>query len=161
MKITVRHENYGEIHYEENFWTGSKSITIGGTALEKISKKEFKLQDGSVATVSGGFLQGACLNINGEAIRLIPKLKWYEIVLCVLPFILAVTWGNIPAAVAIVPLVGGAIGGAIGGLFSVLALFGMRSVKPIWLKILIAIACLGVTFGICCGIGYAFLSIVS
>lgn len=158
MKQTIQHETYGEIHYEESFWTGKKSVSIGGTPLEKVSKKEFRLQDGSLVKISGNFLQGASLDINGETIRLTPKLKWYEIVLCILPFILVVTWGNIPALCAIVPIVGGAIGGAIGGLFCALGLFGIRSVKPIWLKIIIALVSLGVTFGVCCGIGYAILS---
>lgn len=161
MKVLIDDEVYGEIFYEESFWTGRKSLTINGVSLLKISKKQFRMSDGSTATVSGGFLQGACLNVNGETIRLTPKLKWYEIVLCIWPIILTLTWGNIPALCAIVPIVGGAIGGGIGGLFSVLGLYFIRSVEPLWLKIVIAIASLAITFGICCGIGYALLSALS
>ena len=161
MKQTIQHETYGEILYEESFWLGKKSLSIGGVQLEKISKKDFKLQDGSFATINGGFLQGATLTLNGETIRLTPKIKWYEIVLCVLPFLLTLIWGNVPALCAIVPLVGGAIGGAIGAIFGVAGLYGMKSVKPIWLKIIIALASLAVTFGICCGLGYALLAIIS
>lgn len=160
MKQTIQHETYGEILFEENIWTGKKSVSIGGIALEKIAKKEFKLPDGGAAIIKGGFLQGAVLSVNGEDIRLTPKIKWYEVLLCVWPFILTIVWGNVPALCAIVPIVGGAIGGAIGGVFCVLGLYGIRSVKPIWLKILIALASFGVTFGICCGIGYAILAAV-
>lgn len=158
MKQIVQDETYGEIIYEESFWLGKKSISIGGVSLERISKKEFRLQDGSTAYLSGGFLHGASLSLNDKTISLTPKVKWYEIALCILPILLTLTWGNIYELCAIVPVVGGALGGAIGGIFSVLGLYFIRSVKPIWLKIVIAIASLVITFGICSGIGYAILS---
>lgn len=158
MKTVIQHQTYGEIVYDESAWTGKKSLSIGGTQLEKISKKEFKMQDGSTVTVNGGFLQGASLSIKDETIPLMPRVKWYEIVLCILPLLLTLTWGNIPAMCAIIPIVGGAIGGGIGGLFSILGLWGMKSVKPIWLKIVIALGSFAVTFGICCGIGYAIVA---
>lgn len=161
MKETIQNETLGEILYEENFWTGKKSVAVNGVPLEKISKKEFRLQDGTTVTVSGNFLMGACLNAGGETIRLTAKIKWYEIVLCVLPFVFIITWGNVPALCALVPVVGGAIGGAIAGLMSVVGLYFMRSVKQIWLKIVIALAVFAVTFGICCGIGYALVSALS
>ncbi len=158
MNVTINHAEFGDIVYEESFWTGKKTVSINGTPLEKISKKQFRLQDGGTVTVSGNFLQGACLNLNGETIRLTPKLKWYEVVLCILPLIFTLTWGNIPALCDIVPVVGGMIGGAIGGVFSMVGLYAIRSVKPLWLKIVIGIASFALTFGICCGIGYALIS---
>ena len=161
MKQIIKHETYGEIIYEESFWTGKKTVSIGGVQLEKISKKEFKLQDGSMVYINGGFLQGASLNIKGETVRLTPKIKWYEVVLCILPFILTLTWGNIPALCAIVPVIGGALGGAIGAIFSMGGLYAMRSVESVGLKIAIAIASFAITFGICCGLGYALLSAIS
>ena len=160
MKVTVQNETYGEIVYDENFFTGKKSISMGGVPLEKVSKKEFKMQDGESVAVTGSFLGGASIFVKGQTIQLSPKVKWYEIVLCILPILLTLTWGNIPALVAIVPIVGGAIGGAIGGFFSVLGLFCMRLVKPVWLKAIIAVASLAITFGICAGIGYAILSTI-
>lgn len=161
MKQTIQHEKYGEILYEESALSGKKTISMGGVPLEKISKKEFKMQDGTTATVNGNVLTGATLNVNGETITLSSKVKWYEIVLCIFPLLLTLIWGNSTALCEIVPVVGGAIGGAIGGMFSVLGLYGIRLVKPIWLKILIALAALGVTFGICAGIGYAIISALS
>lgn len=158
MKSTIQHEAYGEIVYNESFWLGRRSISINGVKLDKISRTKFKLQDGDLALLSGNFLTGANLNIKGQIIKLTPTVKWYEILLCILPFLLTLTWGNITALCKIVPLVGGAIGGAIGGLLSVLGLYGIRSVKPIWLKIIIALVSLGATFGICAGIGYAIIS---
>ncbi len=158
MKTVIQHQTYGEIVYDESAWTGKKAISIGGTPLEKLSKKEFKMQNGTTVTANGGFLQGASLDINGEKIEVIPRIKWYEIVLCVLPFLFVVIWGNVTALCRIIPIVGGAIGGGISGLFSVLGLWGMKSVRPTWLKILIGLGSFAVTFGICLGIGYAIVS---
>lgn len=160
MKKIIQHQTYGEIVYEESAWLGKKSVSIGGIPLEKISKKEFKMQDGSTVTVNGGFLQGSTLNIQGETIELTLKIKWYEIMLCIFPLLLTLTWGNSRALCSIIPIVGGAIGGGIGGLFSMICLLCIKCVKPIWLKIIIAIAFFAVTFGICCGIGYAFFAAV-
>lgn len=158
MKQTIQHEKYGEILYNENFWTGKKSLSMNGVPLTKISKKEFQTANGVTGTVTGSFLSGACLSIGGETIRLTPKITWYEIVLCLLPFILIMIWGNVVELCLIVPVVGGAIGGAISGMLSVVSLFVMRSVKPVWAKILIGIGFVGATFGICCGIGFAIIS---
>lgn len=158
MKETIQHEKYGEIVYDENFWTGRKSLSMGGVPLTKISKKDFQTESGSIGTVKGSFLFGASLYIEGETIRLTPTVQWYEIVLAILPFILIMVWGNTVALCKIVPVVGGALGGGLSGLFSILSLFTMRSVKPIWAKILIGIAFIGGAFGICCGIGYAIIS---
>lgn len=158
MKQTIQHEKYGEILYNENFWTGKKSLSMNGAPLTKISKKEFQTANGVTGTVTGSFLSGACLSIGGETIRLTPKITWYEIVLCLLPFILIMIWGNVVELCLIVPVVGGAIGGAISGMLSVVSLFVMRSVKPVWAKILIGIGFVGATFGICCGIGFAIIS---
>ena len=141
MNVMINHAEFGDIVYEESFWTGKKSVLLT-VLLWKNIEKQFRLQDGGTVTVSGNFLQGACLNLNGETIRLTPKLKWYEVVLCILPLIFTLTWGNIPALCDIVPVVGGMIGGAIGGVFSMVGLYAIRSVKPLWLKIVIGIASL-------------------
>lgn len=160
MKEVIKHETYGEIVYNESFWLGKKSLTVNGVPAVKLSKKEFELPDGKKANLQGNFILGASILIDTELIRLTPKLKLYEIVMCVIPFILIMVWGNVVALCKIVPVVGGAIGGGISGLFSVLGLVFIKSVKPIWLKILIAIAVVGVTFGICCGIGYAIVGML-
>lgn len=160
MKVVIQHETYGEIVYEESFWVGKKTLTINGVEATKISKKEVQMPDGKTAQIQGNFLYGACLVIGAESIRLTPKIKWYEIALAILPFVLIMVWGNVVALCKIVPVVGGAIGGGISALFSILGLLLIKSVKPIWLKILIAVAVVGVTFGICCGIGYAILGVL-
>ena len=160
MKEVIQHETYGEIVYEESFWTNKKSLTVNGVSASKISKKAFQMPDGKTATVQGNFISGACLLVDSEWIRLTPKLKWYEIALAVIPFILIMVWGNVVALCQIVPVVGGAIGGGLSALFSVAGLVLIKRAKPIWLKIVIAVAVTAATFGICCGIGYAILSAI-
>lgn len=159
MKQTIQHEKYGEILYDENFWTGKKTLSINDTPLTKISKKEFQTENGTIGAIKGNFLLGANLLIDNETISLTPKIKWYEIVLCILPFILIMVWGNTIALCKIVPVVGGAIGGGLSALLSCVGLCLMRMVKPIWAKLLIGFATIAVTFGICCGIGFAIVSI--
>ncbi len=161
MKSVVQSEKYGEIVYEESFWTGKKNVNINNQPLNKINKTTFQLPDGEQATVKGNFLYGSKLFIGQETITVTPPIKWYEIVLSLLPFLLIMVWGNVVALCEIVPVVGGAIGGAVSAMLSVLNVFFIKCVRPVWLKILITVAVTGVTFGICCGIGYAIIGIAT
>lgn len=158
MKEVVKSEKYGEIVFSESFWTGRKEISINGTQLKKIDKKTFEMADGQKAILNGNFLAGAKLLIGNDSIQIMPTVKWYDIVLSCLPFLLIMIWGNVVALCQIVPVVGGAIGGGISGLTSFTNYALLRKVKPIWLKVVISIIMLGVTFGICAGIGYGILA---
>ncbi len=158
MKEIVKDEELGEITYEESFWTGKKEVYIDGARLVKLSKTAFRMQNGETAYIKGGYLQGATLLVGTRAVRLTAPVKWYEIVLSVLPFLFIMVWGNVAALCAIVPVVGGAIGGAISGAFGVLNVLIIKGVKPVWLKILISIATFAIVFLICFGIGSAILA---
>lgn len=112
-------------------------------------------------TLKGNFLSGVVLNTGSETIRLTPSIKWYEIVLSILPFILIMMWGNIVALCEIVPIVGGAIGGAVSAVCCLLNLFIIKSVRQIWLKVIISIAFLGVAFLLCYLIAIPILAALS
>ena len=56
---------------------------------------------------------------------------------------------------------GGAIGGLISGAFVVIGLFVMKSVRPIWLKIVVALLNFGVTFLLCYLVALAILSVMA
>ena len=161
MKTTIQHAELGELVYEENNWTGKKKLTQNGVELSKIDKRTFTTPNGETLTIKGNFLFGASLVYGTTETPLTSKIKWYEIVLAVLPFMLFIVWGNLPALCRIVPIVGGALGGAIGGLLVVLEIYLMRISKPLWLKIVIGVLGLGVAFGIGAGIGYAIVSAIS
>lgn len=160
MKKIIEDEDYGTIIYEESFWLGRKSLTVNGSPLRKISKKQFELTDGSTVSICGNYYSGLSLLIGSKNITIMPKLKWYELVLCIMPFILNLVWGNVVALCEIVPIIGGAIGGAICGALSFVSLYLIRTVKPTWLKIIVAFAMLGASFGICCGVAYIYLAII-
>jgi len=139
MKEYIQHPIYGKIIYNENAWTGKKTITVNGVTAQAISKKDFIIE-GQRATVKGSYLSGAKLLINGEAIQLTPSPKWYEYFLAALPIAFLLTWGNSVALCSIFPVVGGAMGGAIGGLSSVISLILMKRSRSVTYKILLGLA---------------------
>ena len=160
MENTVQHEKLGTITYEESFWTGRKSLSLNGNKLNQVSKNVFQTPDGTTITLKGNFLLGTKATVGTETIVLSPALKWYEIVLSIVPFIFIVVWGNVVTLCKIIPIIGGALGGAFCGLFIVLNLFFIKKVKNIFIKILITIGCFGLCFLICFLLGLAFLSIL-
>lgn len=163
MKKVIQNERFGEIVYEESFWTGKKSVAVNGTPLEKLSKNQFRYGEGeaqTVATVQGNTLTGAKLRLYDAVIPLTPTIKWYEIVFPVIIFVFMLVWGNVVELCLLVPVVGGVIGGVISALLACVDLFLIRMVRPVWLKALISLGMLAVTFCICWGIGAAILSAV-
>ncbi len=126
MKIVINDEKYGEITYEESFWSGKKSLSVNGTPLAKVAKTQFNYVDGEekkAFIVQGNYLKGAKLIIDGRTTQLYPPVKWYEIVLSVIGFVLVLVWGNSVTLCEILPVVGGAIGGIISALFAICNLF--------------------------------------
>ena len=98
----------------------------------------------------------------GKRICLLSQgLKWYEYVLSVLPFILILIWGNSVALCEIVPVVGGFVGGLISAVFSFLNLIILKKLKNIWLKVLVSVVTLGLTFLVCFLIALAILGAVA
>lgn len=161
MKQAIEHATLGKIEYEESFWTGKKKLYINGTPLQKQSKGVYLAPDGGSVYLEGNYLTGAFVNINSERIRLTAAVKWYEIVLSILPFILIMVWGNSAALCSIVPVIGGAIGGGISGVMCVTNLFIIKGVKPVWLKLVISIAMLVATFLLCFLIALIYLAAVN
>ena len=161
MTATLNHSFYGDITYEESFWTGKRKISINGTALDKIDKKTFAFyRDGKpvYVSISGNFLTGTKLVIENTTVSVTPPAKWYELVCSISIFVLILVWGNSVALCSIVPIVGGAIGGGISGALGVTNLFVMKSIKNVWLKLLVWLGFLIGTFLICFAIGMAIVS---
>ena len=144
MKETIQHPVYGEIIYSESLWTGKKSLKVNGADAPSVSKKEYTV-NGKSAILKGNFLIGSSLQIDGESIQLAPKLKWYEIVLAVIPFLFLVIWGNSATLCSVFPVVGGAIGGGLGGACAILSLVFMKSNKSLLVKIIIGVISIAAT----------------
>ena len=138
MKEFVQHPIYGEIVYNESFWTGKKTLTINGVCAQPVSKKEFTVE-GKKVVIIGSSLMGLKLQIDNDIVEVSPKPKWYEIVFAVLPLVFLLTWGNSIALCSIFPVVGGAIGGALGGIGSITSLLLMKNAKSLLTKLLIGI----------------------
>ena len=139
MRQTITNEVLGEIVYEESSWTGKKSLFVNGKPLDKINKNTFRLETGEYAVIKGSYLMGAKLTIGNETIKLSESVKWYEMVIAVLTFMISLVWGNSPTLVQIFPMVGGAIGGVLSCAGGLLSLVCMKKVKNPLVKILIGL----------------------
>ena len=157
MKETIQHPVYGEIIYSESIWTGKKSLKVNGVDAPSVSKKEYTV-NGKSAILKGNFLIGSSLQIDGESIQLSPKLKWYEIVLAVIPFLFLVIWGNSATLCSVFPVVGGAIGGGLGGAAAILSLVFMKSNKSLLVKIIIGVISIAATILIAFLLALALIS---
>lgn len=143
MKSVILTEKYGEIIFDENFWTGSKKVFVNGVQLKKMNKKTFVGEIGGVQTtavITGGFLSGAIIDINGEKFRLTEPAKWYDYVLAFIWVPVYIVLSNTPAFYMIFPIVGGALGGAIAGIGAALAMYTIKPMKNIAVKIVISLA---------------------
>ena len=141
------------------FGQARKNSSLEERNLQKSPKKTFQTNDGQILTLKGSYLSGVTLESNDIQVKLTPTVKWYEIVLSILPFILIMVWGNSVTLCTIIPVVGGAIGGAISGVAAVLNLFVIKGVNKVWLKILISVGVLILTFLICFLIALAIIAV--
>lgn len=140
MKNSINHPTYGTIECDESFWTGNKIITINGSQLTKIDRKNYvyNTEDGPIPVeVSGGIFMGTKLKINGEEFFVTPKTPWYSIIIALLPIIFVMIWGNSPTLCAIFPVIGGAIGALVTVLFAFLGIMVSVKVKNKFLKVLV------------------------
>ena len=159
MKSSVVHPTYGELLYEENFWTGKKKIYLNGYEASPVSKNFFRSTEGYAITIKGNFISGVKVTIANETVQLIPAIKWYDVVLAILPALLCIVWGNVTALWNIFPIANGAIGGVVSGMFTGMALLAVKRARFVF-KILIAIALTAISFFICHLIVLLILSIL-
>lgn len=160
MKKIVNNEKYGQIVYEENFWSGKREITLGDVKLSQKSKNIFigNINGENIDfEVQGNFVSGARIKLDGEFFEIVPKSKWYEYVLFFLPLILVIIWGSSKELCQILPVVGGAIGGGISGGFSMAALIASKKYTKLAPKILCALIGLVAAFVTCAVIGLAIV----
>ncbi len=160
MKEIIQHATYGEIIYEEGFWTGKKTLTVGGVVAKQVAKKDFMLgEEKTLIAIKGNWFTGISLCIKNETIEVTPKPMWYEIILAAIPALFMLTWGNSPALCAMFPVIGGGIGGAIGGLFTMLSLLYMKKTKNPLYKVLIGLgmAALAILIGFVLAVGFIML----
>ena len=160
MQSIIQHDTVGTIVYEESFWSGKKTLMINNVPLVKQNKKTYLwTQDGVTKTVTltGNFVTGAQLNVDGNSICITAPSKWYEIALAVMIFMMNIIWGNSVELCSIFPIVSGAIGGAVSGLIAFSYLLAAKYVKNIFLKLLIWLGMFIGMFVICFLLALALL----
>jgi hypothetical protein len=144
MKATILTEKYGEIVYEENMWTGKKKICINGILLTKFNKKNYVGTVGGerlTVVISGGYLTGVVIEINGGLkYRVTEPAKWYDYVLAFIWVPVYLVLSVTPAFYMTFPIVGGALGVAVAGIGEALAMYTIKPMQNIALKIVISLA---------------------
>lgn len=161
MKYIAEDQTVGKIEYNESFWTGKKSLSINDVPLTKVEKNVFAYESGERVTLSGNSMSGVKLEDKGMTVQIVPSVKWYEIVLSILPFLLIVIWGNSAYLRQIVPVVGGAIGGGVSAVLSGVNLFVVKNIKKVWLKILVSVGILAATFLVCYLLALLVLAVIN
>ncbi len=143
MKASILTEKYGEIVYEESYWTGKRKVNVGGTEFKKINKKTFvgEINGERIGVaISGNYISGVFIDINGEKFRVTESAKWYDYLIAFIWLIPYLVWANSPVLCAILPIVGGGLGGAVAGVFLATGLLLIKSNKNIAAKIGISFA---------------------
>ncbi len=142
MKASILTEKYGEIILEESFWTNSKKISVNGVPLKKINKKTYVDNIGQAqitAVISGGFISGAVIDINGEKFRLTEGAKWYDYVFTFMWVAIYIAWSAIPQLYMTFPVVGGAIGGVVAGIAAAGTIYIIKPMKNIAAKFAVSL----------------------
>ncbi len=142
MKSAILTERYGEIILDENFWSGSKKVFVNGVQLKKINKKTFVGEIGGAqitAVITGGFISGAIIDVNGEKYRITEAAKWYDYFFTVMWAAIYIAWSVTPQLYMIFPVVGGAIGGAIAGIGVATTLYIIKPMKNIAAKFAVSL----------------------
>ena len=133
MLITVSHPTYGVISYDENAWTGKKTILFDGVPLTMTGKNTYLLpatteHPDMTVTVKGGYVGGVSLIVGEDTIVLTGKPSTADYIL-----------GILPAALLFALILQGAIGGAIAGAMGFGGVLLMKSRPTLKQKLLISL----------------------
>ena len=164
MKKLIEIENVGTIEANQSILTGHFAFNFNGKPMRQLSKKEYEYpsENGKESVnivLQGNIFKGMSFLLKDKVYKISEPVQWYIFAFALLPFLISLVLGNMPSlAKEGFYYVGGMIGGAISGLFSGLALFFSTYTSKFWIRVLICLACLIITFGICLGIGNAIVS---
>lgn len=143
MKVSINNkETFNKtLYYEENLWTGKRTILYYGTPLKKLSYNKYLYERNGLKEtfeVNGNSLVGVKIKMFDRQIKVIRPLNWYEILLSVLVFVSFFVFSGFSNSVWL-----GALLGGIGGSICVTNLFLVKLSNNIWQKILLSIVMIG------------------
>lgn len=127
MKYEVELNGHFEVNI--NFWSGRCEVSYEGMELKEERKNTFMLGSEEII-IRGSLFSGVCL-CRGEQKVVLIKLKWYDYIAEILPFI--------------VSLIGGALGAVFGAIGFFLCYKTMPYVKNYALRLLI---CVGIAVAV-------------
>lgn len=156
MKQMIKHSALGEIVYEENIWSGKKTICIDGVRLQKVKKDTYSWdrdEQQRQVILRGSVITGVTMTVDGEEIILVPKPAVLDWLLSFLPFAIIMVWGNNTYLCNLIPVAGGAIGGALGGVALVITMLKIREKRGV-MKVLVALLATLLTFVVGAVLGF-------
>ena len=153
LNIINEQTKFKELTYEENFWTGKRTITYDGIPLQKIKRGlyEFEYQGKTEKLiVKGTQLIGIKITLFGNTFQIERNITWYEFTLSILSFVacLVFIFLNHFKNAWLATLTGGIFGGLGGGLF-VTNLYLMKRIDKLYIKIILSIEILLLAMLIC------------
>lgn len=138
MKWEVKDLKYGEIEYEEFFWTKGRKITINGMELTKERGRTYTCPYGDEeikVKLRGNILTGVKIKIEDDEVVLVKMSKWYELLLALLMPVLLVLLGMFT------PILSGGLQGALTGLACAIGMVAfvilVKKMNNVPLKILV------------------------
>ena len=157
MKKEIKLEDGEMLSVKQNLWTGTYYITYKNKVAKKLTKNAYIIVDGEekhVFNIYGNLFKGISLSFQHKYYLLFEPIPWYAYILGFLPFVMTMVLGNLAFLANLgFYYVGGGIGGGISGALSFLGIMISAYFPKHWQKILILLASIVVTFGICFGLG--------
>ena len=162
MKKTYIIEGLGKVEVNHSFWSGRFMVYVDNDATYRLTKRCFTLGEGDNKKkiyIYGNMFSGLTLGYGANRYVITKPLPWFYYVLCFFPFAMTMVLGSLGVLAEMgFYYVGGAIGGGISGGLSAASLFTVAYLPKWWMRVLVALAFIAVTFGICLGIGNAIVN---
>lgn len=162
MKKIINVENLGAVEANQNIVTGRFDFSIDGKKFVRESKKKYVLSEGEKQIVfdfDGNIFTGFVFSYNGQRYKITNAIPWYVYILTAIPFIMTMVLGNLQTLYDEgFYYVGGAVGGSISGAAWALGIYVSAYCEKLWVRLLICIIAIALTFGICFAVGNIIVS---
>ena len=150
-------ENLGELKVERKNIFKDFKFYINDIEAYQIDKKTYNVTINGEEVfiyISGGSFKGLFATIKDNKYQILKGIPWYFVILILMSLATPLLFAHISYfAEHGIYVVGGAVGGAIGGAFVFLASALCAAFEKWWIRLLICIGCMILSFAVCLGIG--------